>query len=154
MTHLLIALLLIQSEAALPDRLNLACNGGGYANQFDQSTAQAWNNQGDSATVTMQSRRAQGFEDEVQLWIEGDEGRIRMPRSMLPLLRGGDNGWFRVTSVEVTENEIRGTVRVNLINNPKLRLDRLTGSISISGKAGDYSGRCIKFDPDEVERAF
>jgi hypothetical protein len=31
---------------------------------------------------------------------------------------------------------------VNFMNNPKIFIDRTTGSFSISGKAGDYSGTC------------
>lgn len=154
MEQLILALTLIANEPANAERLNLMCAGGGYANKVDQSTAQAWNNYGDSATATVQTRRAQGFEEQVQLWVEGDEGRIRMPRTMLPLFRGGDGGWFKVKSVETTENEIRGTIKVNFLNNPKLRLDRITGTISISGKAGDYSGQCVKYDPNQMQRAF
>lgn len=136
------------------DRLNIVCAGGGYANRVDQSTAQVRNNYGDTATATVQSQNRVGFNDQLQLWIEGDEGRIRMPPSMLPLLRGGEDGWFKLSSIEVTDNEIRATVRVNLINNPKLRLDRLTGSVSLAGKAGNYVGQCQKFDPQSVQRQF
>jgi hypothetical protein len=94
------------------------------------------------------------FEDQVNLWINGDEGRLRLPRAMLPAIRGGEDGWFKVKSIKITENEITGSVAVNLVNNPKLRIDRVTGAISISGKAGDYSGRCERYDPATVQRAF
>lgn len=135
-------------------RLHIICAGSGYANKIDQSTAQAWNNYGDSANATIQSQSRVGFQDQLQLWIEGDEGRLRMPPSMLPLIRGGEDGWFKLGSIEQTDSEIRATVKVNVINNPKLRLDRLTGTISLSGKAGDYAGRCEKFDPEQVQRRF
>jgi len=77
-----------------------------------------------------------------------------MPRAMLPAIRGGENGWFQIRSIEINRSEITGSIAVNVLNNPKLRIDRVTGAISISGKAGDYAGRCTKYDPETVERAF
>lgn len=134
--------------------LSLICAGGGYANKVNQSTPRAWNNSGDSATATVQTPSRVGFEDQTQLWIEGDEGRIRMPPSMLPPIRGGEDGWFKLSSIEVTDSEILASVKVNFISNPKLRLDRITGAISLSGKAGNYAGQCQKFDPAAVQRRF
>ena len=61
-----------------------------------------------------------------------------MPRSMLPPIRGGEDGWFKIKSIEVSDREITGSVAVNAFNNPKLRVDRYTGAISLSGKAGDF----------------
>ncbi|OYU74019.1 MAG: hypothetical protein CFE32_19135 [Alphaproteobacteria bacterium PA3] len=77
-----------------------------------------------------------------------------MPPSMLPPIRGGEDGWLNLSSIEVTEGEILATVKVNPINNPKLRIDRLTGAVSLSGKAGNYTGQCQKFDPAAVQRRF
>jgi hypothetical protein len=157
--HLALGLLAIASSASISaetgtGRLHLLCVGGGYANKVDQSTAQAWNNYGDGVNATVQSQSRVGFDDQVQLWIEGDEGQILMPRTMLPPIRGGEGGWFKLGSIKFSENEIVGTVKVNPLNNPKVRLDRLTGAINISGKAGDFMGQCQKFDPGTVQRRF
>jgi hypothetical protein len=73
---------------------------------------------------------------------------------MLPRIRGGKDGWFSLRNVEHDEHEITATVTVSILNKPKLRLDRYTGAISISGKSGDYTGDCEKFDPTTFERAF
>lgn len=139
---------------ALPSRLELACFGGGAANKADVATVNGWDSNGNFGSAQVHGQRSVGFEDQVNLWIEGDEGRIRMPRSMLPVVRGGEDGWFKIKSIEVSEREIIGSVAVNVINNPKLRVDRYTGAISISGKAGDFSGRCQKYDPATERRAF
>ena len=77
-----------------------------------------------------------------------------MPRVMLPAIRGGDNGWFKLKSVAVTNSEITASVAVNALNNPKMRLDRMTGSISLSGTAGDYTGGCEMYDPESTVRKF
>lgn len=135
-------------------RFDLVCLGAGSANRAASATVNAWDSYGGYGSANIVGNRVVPFDDQVNLWVENGDGRIRMPRAMLPVVRGGENGWFKLKSVEITENEITASVAVNVINNPKLRIDRLTGAISISGKAGDYSGRCAKYDPENVERKF
>lgn len=138
----------------LTSRLELACMGGGAANKPDTATLNAWDSTGGYASAQAQGTRTVGFQDQVNLWVEGSEGRIRMPRSMLPTIRGGEDGWFKIKSIEVSDREITGSVAVSLVNNPKLRVDRYTGNISISGKSGDFAGRCQRYDPATEQRAF
>ena len=77
-----------------------------------------------------------------------------MPRLMLPPIHGGSDGWFKLKNIKASDGEITASVAVSLINSPKLRLDRYTGAISFSGKSGDFTGRCQKFDPAKTQRAF
>jgi hypothetical protein len=65
-----------------------------------------------------------------------------MPRTMLPPYSWRKDGWFKLKNLVADARSIRGSVAVNLINNPKLFIDRVTGTISISGKAGDFTGQC------------
>jgi hypothetical protein len=69
-----------------------------------------------------------------------------MPQTMLPLLRGGKEGWFKLKNVKVDARSVRASAAINIINNAKVYIDRVTGTISISGKAGDYSGQCQVID--------
>ena len=135
-------------------RLNLVCLGAGSANRQTSTTGQAWASDGSYASANIIGNNSVPFDDQVNLWIEGDDGRLRIPRAMLPAIRGGNDGWFKINSIQVSENEIIGSIAVNFMNNPKLHIDRITGAISISGKAGDYSGRCKAFDPEAFERQF
>jgi hypothetical protein len=48
--------------------------------------------------------------------------------------------------VRADERSIRASIAVNAFNNPKLHVDRVTGSVSISGKAGDFTGACEAVD--------
>lgn len=128
--------------------------GSGAANKADVRTMNARNNSGDYASGQSFGTRSVGFGDQVNLWVDGSEGRIRMPRSMLPPIHGGDDGWFKLKSISVTDREITGSAAVNALNNPKVRIDRYTGMISISGKAGDFTGKCQKYDPATEKRAF
>jgi len=152
---LLLAALAVPASAEPPtSRIELACLGGGAANKASMATADGWNSSGDYAQAQVLGTRSVGFEDQVNLWIDGSEGSIRMPRTMLPPIRGGENGWFKIKSVQVTDREITGSVAINPLNSPKLRIDRYTGNISISGKAGDFTGHCQRYDPATQQRAF
>jgi hypothetical protein len=111
-------------------------------------------NYGNSASANITGNRSVPFADQVNLWVEAGDGRIRMPQTMLPPLRGGENGWFKIKNLEVSDNEITGSIAVNFINNPKLIIDRRTGLIRLSGKAGDYVGECQRFTPQDMPQKF
>lgn len=155
MRYSILLLAMIASQAnAQEGSLSLICGGGGSANKVTGATVNAWNGGGDYGGATITGTRSVGFEDQVSLRIEGTEGQLRMPRSMLPPIHGGKDGWFKLKNVKWAEGEITASVAVSLVNNPKVRLDRFTGAISLSGKSGDFTGQCRKFDPATAERAF
>lgn len=144
-----------QADSPPGTSINLICGGHGSANRFASSTGFITDNKGNSAVGNVLSQRAVGYDDQVIMEIpENGRGRIRMPRALLPAIRGGKNGWFSINSIRKSENEITGVVQVSVLNSPKLRLDRITGHINISGKSGDYSGSCEPFDPATAERKF
>jgi hypothetical protein len=133
--------------------LNLTCLGGGTANKL--AMASAWSSGSfsgyagytnfggsTSGSTTLVGTRQQGFGDQVDVRLFGGDDRIRLPRTMLPPVHGGNDGWFKLKNVKADARSIRATAGVNFINSPKVFIDRVTGTISISGKAGDYSGRC------------
>lgn len=135
--------------------IHLVCIGAGSANKLATTTGFAFNNYGGSAWGQMLSERSQPFEDQVNLQINDDDtGRIRLPRTMLPIVRGGENGWMKLKDIQRTDIEITGTATVNPFNNPKIRLDRTTGHISIDGKAGQYAGVCERYDPSATAKKF
>ncbi|ATE64089.1 hypothetical protein [Rhizorhabdus dicambivorans] len=151
----LAAMLISVSTAASADTLHLVCLGAGAANRQSSTSAYGFDSNGNSAWANALSDRSVGFDDQVDVEInEGGASRIRLPRAMLPRLRGGKDGWFELADVKFSDMSITGTAQVNFINSPKVHLDRRTGHISINGKAGDFSGECRKFDPAKVERAF
>jgi hypothetical protein len=157
------ALALAFSTAALAAQpagqqpLSLTCLGGGTANKFARVTGHTQTDMSGmvsgtmvtgsgSGTTTINIPREQGFADQVDVRLFNGNDQIRMPRTMLPGLHGGDHGWFRLKDVQADGRSIRGSVYVNFINHPKVFIDRTTGTISISGKAGDYSGECQVID--------
>jgi hypothetical protein len=146
-------LLLLFLQAAIQQPLDLTCFGSGTANKVSSASVNSYgtfsgsvgtmpiSGQGSSyGTVT--SRRQQAFGDQVDIRLFAGDDRIRLPRTMLPPLHGGSDGWFKLKNLKVDARTIRGKAAVNFINSPKVFIDRVIGTISISGKAGDYSGQC------------
>ena len=139
--------------AASQEPLNLTCGGAGTANKV--AVANAYGNSSFSGSVgttpvfgsgsssaTIYSKRQQGFADQVDVRLFSGDDRIRLPRTLLPPLHGGDDGWFKLKNVKVDARSIKASAAINFINSPKVYIDRMTGTISISGKAGDYTGQC------------
>ena len=155
--HMLLMIALLQTATAPP--LNLTCMGGGTANKVAVTNVYGSNSgsgmvgttpysYGGSGSATAYSRRQQGFADQVDIRLFAGDDRIRMPRTMLPPLHGGSDGWFKLKDVVADARSVRAKVAVNFINSPKLFIDRVTGTISISGKAGDFSGQCEAISSD------
>ena len=154
----LAALAAVQTAAA-QQALSLTCVGAGTANKVTAVTAHT-NAYGSgmvgttpysgsaNGNTTVYGTRQQGFDDQVDISLFAGDDRIRMPRTMLPAFHGGDQGWFKLKNVVADARSIHASVSVNFMNNPKVYVDRVTGLISISGKAGDYSGQCQAVSPD------
>lgn len=158
---MLTLLLLVQATVAQP--LNLTCVGAGTANKV--TVTNVYGSGGGHGTVgttpysytgsgnaTAYGSRQQDFADQVDVRLFSGDDRIRMPRTMLPAIRGGNGGWFKLKNVVVDARSIRAKAAVNFINSPNVFIDRVTGTISISGKAGDYAGRCEAIAADAPTR--
>lgn len=154
-----ISLFALAAAAAVQAPLNLTCGGAGTANKPTARTGYSFGTVSGhvgttpvygsgSGTTTIYGMRQQGFEDQVDIRLFGGDDRIRMPRTMLPTLHGGSDGWFKLKDVRADARSIHAEVAVNFINHPKVYIDRVTGTISISGKSGDYSGECQVIDPN------
>ena len=155
----LFLLLLTAAQAPSQAPLNLTCGGAGTANRVTAHTAQTNGyatgmigatpvSGSGSSTTTIYGSREVGFADQVDVRLFSGDDRIRMPRSMLPMFHGGEDGWFKLKDIKVDARTIRASAAVNFMNNPKIYIDRVTGTISISGKAGDYSGECEVIQAD------
>lgn len=125
--------------------LHLICYGEGARPQAQTMTTLHWNRRHkefDSDYSTIMSR--QEFDAMVQIDIHGGSGHIFLPKKMVPPIHGGsDNGWWEISDLEVGPREIRGRYRLNGLNKPKIRIDRMTGHASIEGQSG-FSGSCTE----------
>jgi len=156
-------LLFLLQAAAAQQPLNLTCFGSGTANKYSSiamnshgsfsgsvGTTPVIGSSDSYGTVTM--KRRQQFGDQVDIRLFGGDDRIRLPRTLLPPLHGGNDGWFKLKNLQVDARSIRGKAAVNFINSPNVFIDRVTGTISISGKAGDYSGQCEAIAADAAPK--
>ena len=130
------------------------CDGGGAAVKHHSASGFAQNSNGQSVTAVSEEAYDRPYADQVKIEIVEGIGRIRLPRGLLPPLHGGEGGWFQLTDLVETENEVTASAAVNFANHPKIRIDRLVGAISIDGKKGTFMGKCQAYDPAKVERAF
>jgi hypothetical protein len=125
-----------------PD-INLVCSGSGsvaatqtsLTNQYDPKTKSY-----SYGTANTSVRRQFSGSSEVK--ISGTIARIKLPSHMIPAVSDDDGGWFIITDMMTNEREIIGTLRINMFNKPDLRIDRMTGQISLKSGMGDFSGKC------------
>ena len=145
--------------------LNLICGGGGTANKPNIATVHGSSSASGSVGTTpitmsgshsgsIVTQRQQDYADQVDVRLFSGDDRIRLPRTLLPPIRGGKDGWFELTNVKVTDRTITASAGINFMNHPKVHIDRLTGTISINGKAGSYIGQCEAVDPNAVRKFY
>ncbi len=131
--------------AALADDITLSCQGQGWVAATQTNTVQRFHagkpGHFQPEVVTIQTRR--NFKGTGSVEIKAGAARMRVPDAMVPvLMSGGTEGWYPIEDLTMADAEITGVVRVGLLSQPKLRIDRMTGKLSLSGGAGDYTADC------------
>jgi hypothetical protein len=135
---------------AAANDLSLSCDGKGSVmatqtttvNQFQPNRA----GHHQAAVATTQTRRP--FSGTGVIEIQTGTARMRVPEPMIPVLMSGDTGgWYPIENLEMNDREITGVVHINFLSQPKLRIDRLTGKIAMSGGSGEFAGDCSALDP-------
>ncbi|WP_426263000.1 hypothetical protein [Sphingomonas sp. PWP1-2] len=127
--------------------LHLVCRGVGERKVVNGASAVGFGSNGNTFSAFGTRTSHKDFEDQFDFNLVGGVGTARVPRRFLPPAHGGDGGWFNVKDMVVGDDYITGKVMINLINHPNIRLDRRTGTVSLGGKVGSYSGECQKVDP-------
>lgn len=135
--------------AVFANDLSLSCQGQGSViatqtttvNQFQPGNA--GHNQ--TGVATTQVRRP--YTGTGQVEIKTGVARMRVPDAMVPaLMSGGTEGWYPIEELNLGEREITGVVHINLFSQPKIRIDRMTGKLNLSGGAGEFSADCSAVD--------
>lgn len=146
---LLAGMALVRSPTAMAETLNLLCFGQGEKLESRSSPDLVW----DSDTQKYRTRDSirtdmRGFDTAVTIQIQDDQGRIRLPRQLVPPLHGGGDGdgWWTLVDLRLSPDDISAAYKLNGLNHPKLKIDRTTGMITIKGFGQDFSGRCDRVD--------
>jgi hypothetical protein len=129
--------------------LTLSCDGqgslvatqSGTVNQIDFKHK----DQSQFGIVQTQTRRP--FTGTGTIEISSGTGRVRIPDPMIPVLLSGDtNGWYPIEELFSNDREITGVVHINMLNKPKMRIDRTTGKLSLNGGMSDFAADCRALD--------
>ncbi len=142
------------STASAQTALDLKCTGSGTATERNVNTASAYDSEGGHISATGTSTQKVGYNSQVDVKFFSGDDRIRLPPVILPPIRGGDNGWFKVKDIVATEREITGHASINAFNRPMVRIDRVSGTIEITGSGGYFTGMCQKVAPETEKPKF
>ncbi|MES2120661.1 MAG: hypothetical protein V4513_08815 [Pseudomonadota bacterium] len=144
-----------QAPAAPVQPLHLTCTGGGTANKnvtdtiherkrVDGPPGSKPTYKDETKTVTRAVK--QDFADQVDVELFSGDDKIRIPRMLMPDFHGGKAGWFKLKGLTGDERSIRASVGLAFLSNSRIFIDRVTGTISINGDSGSYSGDCRPVD--------
>ncbi|GMN03615.1 hypothetical protein [Erythrobacter sp. MTPC3] len=148
-----LGLALLVNDASEVTDLNLTCVGGGIANVQTGGSANAYDNYGNTVTVTSRRANVVEYQSTTDFRIVEGAAEMRLPRALLPALRGGDDGWFKVKKYSVDDTTISGKASVNFVNNPEFSINRITGVLTVNSKNGSFAGECKAFDAN-AQRKF
>lgn len=151
MILLALPLLTAREVVAAPsdDTLNLVCVGEGEMMGSEYTNRLEWDKYDHKYRAKSgYETRMKNFESAVTIQIQGNDGRIRLPKKLIPPLHSGgdDQHWWQLDDIRVTQDEIRAGYRLNGMNKPSIRIDRGSGLISIKGFGQGFTGRCDKID--------
>jgi hypothetical protein len=136
-----------QSSASGQTAINLICYGQGEKPAATTSYGYEWDRR--EQRYRYRDRTQYGtdqFDTFVTVQINGDQGRIRLPKRLIPPINsGGSERWWDLENLQISLNEIRGRYRMNGLNKPKVVIDRMSGEIAIDG-IEHFNGRCNPVD--------
>lgn len=140
------ALILLFPAWVSAESLMLSCDGQGSVLATQSTTLNQYdfkNKENKAGLAQTQVRRP--FKGNGMVEISTGAARMRIPDPMIPVLGSGDSkGWYPIEKLVVSDNEFTGVVHINFMNQPKLRIDRLTGKLSMSGGLSDFAADCVK----------
>lgn len=139
-----------QDQNSAATSLSLVCNGNGTATDTETTFTNSYDRKNKSSEHgTAQTNVKHPYTGTSSVEISVGSARIKLPAPMIPPLESSNReGWFPVQDFSMTESEIKGTVRINILNKPKLVINRMTGTMTLSGPYSDFSGQCERLAQD------
>jgi hypothetical protein len=111
--------------------------GSGSESTSDVVSVNSRNAEGGRSNSTAIVRRDRPFSEQAEVELYGSGGRIR-----LPAFRSGNDAWIDLRNVAFTANEITASADHGM----RMRIDRVSGAISVDGSRGTFGGRCEVFN--------
>jgi len=129
------------------NKINLVCHGDGERLTYDNRMGYGWDDR--LQRYIPQSIPGYGREEYdafLTIQLEGDKGRIRLPKSMVPPINAGsDHGWWKLKDLTFSRSQIRARYKLNGLNQPRVTINRRTGRIDIVGQR-NFRGNCVAID--------
>ena len=139
---LLIGVLAAATAAAADPGLSLSLSCAGRSDTPTQHSALSFLAKGGVTTRTSFGTRRE--DAKVLFRLADGQARVHLPHTLVTAVNsGGEDGWWPVGELKVTDDAITGRLRLNLVNKPGLRIDRTTGEIDLGG-AYPFHGECEK----------
>lgn len=133
--------------AIADDALQLHCPGSGVAIDIENSTVVGRDSDHNRSTSVVQTHKNRNFQGAVELKVEMGGAKIRIPPGMYPAIYTSDkNDWLPVKDISMNEREIRGNFKITILSRPDVRIDRVTGEITVSDSSVNFTGSCEKVD--------
>ena len=141
--------------AVLAQDIHLVCEGAASIKRdVPVATISGSDNMGGTFAGSVTAREMATEEDEIMVDVTGANGRVKIPDSWLPPLHNHTaDGWRTLSSLTVSDTEIRGRFEINFLLRPTLVISRLTGRIDIVGQ-GRFAGGCQPYQPGVTPRRF
>ena len=127
-----------QADAAAEKPIRLRCDG--KTNILVAHDSFRSLKSGGVSTATSYGRRR----DEERVLFEMADGaaRLHLPSALVTAVNsGGQEGWWPVSDLHVTADTISGRLRINIVNKPSFRIDRVNGDIELNGLM-PFRGQC------------
>ncbi len=129
--------------------LNLVCNGVGHKMTSDSVNVSSQDSSGNYVNQTGTVDGEESFPSAVVIEITGSQGRIHVPDDMQPRIsfNGNSDGWWELSDVSMSRDEIRGRFRFGALFQPHVVIDRISGHVTISGPR-PFNGTCEPGNPE------
>lgn len=125
------------------ETVSLLCYGHGEAAGIKSRSGYAYNP--DTRRYEYRNRigsTTEGYDADLLVEVRDGQGRIHLSgRLIAPLNSGGRDGWWDLSDLRITRDQITGRYRMNGLNSPSVDIDRRTGRIEINGLE-HFSGHC------------
>ncbi|WP_146749817.1 hypothetical protein [Paraburkholderia bryophila] len=126
----------------------LLCQGSGSVLESQVSNGMEYDNKTHSYNKSTNSSTTgrRPFNGTANVEIAGGSVRIRVPHEIMPEINSARDGWFTLNEAFVGEREITGTLRLNMVNRAKVRIDRMTGQLTLASGFEDFDATCTKVE--------
>ncbi|KAF0812673.1 hypothetical protein IGB42_02965 [Andreprevotia sp. IGB-42] len=148
MKTIIAALIVISAGYAQADTTLLTCNGAGWVTDAQTTNSMEYNYKTESYDKSTSSSTIvhKPFSGAATVELAQNSVRLKFPHDLVPPLSDGRDAWYALNDSFVGDKEITGAVKFNLFNKPKVRIDRMTGQLSVISGFGEFNASCAVVD--------